>query len=132
MGLMRQCTSARYHVTTKNRVKTSNFGRTCKIGHFSTSPDITPCSRPPPIDQVLFQANCTDKISSYPLPDSENGIRHIIIDQLDSHSSVVTSNSAQFREHMDLLLVTTIFNSIFYSYILTHNEIFLIPCIFES
>ena len=27
------------------RVKTSNFGRTCKIGHFSTSPDISSYSR---------------------------------------------------------------------------------------
>ena len=33
------------NVKHQNRVKTSNFGRTCKIGHFSTSPDKTSCSR---------------------------------------------------------------------------------------
>ena len=97
------------------RVKTSNFGRTCKIGHFSTSPDIKSCSRLSTNCLVLFQVNCTDKISSYPLPNSENGTRHIIIDKLDIHSSLVTSSSAQFREHMVSMLVTTIFNSIFYS-----------------
>ena len=98
----------------QNRVKTSNFGRTCKIGHHSTSPDITSFSRPRPIDEVLFRVDFTDKISSYPIPTCENGTHHIIIDQLDIHSSLVTSSSEQFREHMVLLLVTTILNSIFY------------------
>ena len=39
-------------------------------------------------------------ISSYPLPTSENGTRHIIIEQLDIHSSLVTSSSEQLREHI--------------------------------
>ena len=71
------------------------------------------------------------EISSYPLPNCENA-RHIIVDQLDIHSSLVTSSSAQFRGHMVLMLVTTIFNSIFYSWILMHSEIFLLPSIFDS
>ena len=41
----KSCKAMYAHYDEYGRVKTSNFGQTCKIGHFSTSPDITPCSR---------------------------------------------------------------------------------------